>query len=466
MNLQRVCVHIALTGSLAIANAPAHSPNNVNNQPAPAFPGLFGPVSVRLKAGDLAPDIVFTKVLQPTGTASWSATDLSGKTTVLVFFPLISRNPQPMRMWNAMVDRFAAKPMQFVTITSEKESTLLPWLIQHAVSGSVLYDAEGQTGRAYGLDMPVIVYIGPDRKIIGFQQGIVPDDRTLNAVLDGHITTTRPKPDIASVKAFLASGLVPLDGESPRMPRPGDNRPDFPPSETLHVSPAKDELGSGNSSGDDFWSLHGFTLKALSAELYDLNPIRIVLRAPLDNGRRYDFAIVLPEPKSREDQRHLIEQGVQDYFHLSATPEEHLSDVYVVTAPNGTPPVTTVRQASGGGFRSSSVGFETAGSVDDVLGGDSKPLAIDALRSILIRNATVDEFCHTLESNLDRPVVNETNLDGRYDFQVRAVRGQQNDFLERLRTQLNLVVVTPARRTVETLVFNLANFGWAYRYGR
>ena len=229
-------------------------------------PGFFGPVSDRLRAGDNAPDLVFTKVLQPAGATTWNSS-LSGKTTVLMFFPLISRNPDPMRTWNAIVHRFAAKPIQFVMITSEKESALLPWLAQHPVDGSVLYDLEGRTGRAYGLEMPAAVYIGPDRNIIGFQQTIVPDERTLNALLEGHTTSTRPGNDIASARAFMASGLVPLDAESPKMPQPDDGRPDFPPSQTLHVSPAKDEIGSRNSRGDGFWHLQGFTLKGLIAEM-------------------------------------------------------------------------------------------------------------------------------------------------------------------------------------------------------
>jgi uncharacterized protein (TIGR03435 family) len=83
---------------------------------------------------------------------------------------------------------------------------------------------------------------------------------------------------------------------------------------------------------------------------------------------------------------------------------------------------------------------------------DPRSLPINAFRSISVKNATIDEFCHTLESNLDRPVVNETNLEGKYDFQVRPEGGQQNDFLERLRSQLNLVV-TPTQRNIETLVF-------------
>jgi uncharacterized protein (TIGR03435 family) len=197
-------------------------------------------------------------------------------------------------------------------------------------------------------------------------------------------------------------------------------------------------------------------LKTLISEIYDLNPIRIVIPPSLDDGKRYDFALVLPESKSREEQRHLVEQGIQNYFHVTATPEEHLSDVYVVTAPNGTPPPTRARQIGGqmGGFRSSSVGYESTGSMDDMLNQNPKPSSLNAIRSISIRDATIDEFCHTLESNLDRPVVNETKLEGKYDFQVRPGGGQQNDFLQQLENQLNLVV-TPEQRNIETLMFQL-----------
>jgi len=60
-----------------------------------------------------------------------------------------------------------------------------------------------------------------------------------------------------------------------------------------------------------------------------------------------------------------------------------------------------VGRPDGGGFSSYSAGFETVGSGDGMLSGDPRPLPISAFRSISVRNATMDEFCHTLESNLD-----------------------------------------------------------------
>ena len=80
------------------------------------------------------------------------------------------------------------------------------------------------------------------------------------------------------------------------------------------------------------------------------------------------------------------------------------------------------------------------------------PAKIDTVRSIDLTNGTIEDFCHMLEQGLDRPLVNETHLDGKFDFHVQGEGDQQNNFTERLSTQLGLVV-TPARRQVEMLVF-------------
>ena len=410
--------------------------------------GVFGLATARIKAGDRAPDISFTKVLQPAGALLNSVT-LTGRTTVLVFLPQISPNSQAIAMWNGVVERFAGKPVQFIMMTSEKESILLPWLTQHPVGGTVLYDPYGRTGRSYGLEMTDTVYIGSDGKIVGFLPAFFPDDTTLNAVLEGHITTTRPATDKASVKAFLASHVVPLNAEPFRWPPPGANKPDFPPSNTLHVSPAKDETGVSDSAADDFWNLQGFSLIRFVAKAYDLNPIRTVLPASLNTNKRYDFAYVAPQGQTQEEMRQHIQQGIQDYFHVSATREDRLVDVYVMTAPNGKPPAHPDPNDPGS---LSFVGFGSAATIDDAMDASIRPAGIDTIHTVDLINGTIDDFCHTLEQGLDRPLINETHLDGKFDFHVRTDEGKQDNFTERLRTQLNLVV-TPAQRHVEMLVF-------------
>jgi hypothetical protein len=255
--------------------------------------GLYGPVGAPLKARDLAADIQFSKVLSAPGNAQWSSSNLSGQLTILIFYLNTSRNLQTVSMWNALVDAFAGKGVQFLFISGEQASTLLPWLGQHPIKGWVFHDPEGQTAKAFGLERPETVFIGRDGKIIGFgDMGFPPGDSQVKAALEGRITTTRPTR--ATMKEFLDSGLVLLNAEPGRMPRPDEHKPGFPPSYTLHVSPSQGE-DRGNFGGNDFIALRGYTLPDAINYLYNANPIRVYLSASLGDKKRYDFALVLPD---------------------------------------------------------------------------------------------------------------------------------------------------------------------------
>jgi len=411
---------------------------------------LYGPITTRPHSGDLAPDLTLTKALSHPADDSWSPTNLSGQTTVLVFMPDTTHNIQIVNLWNAVVEKFAGKPVEFVWITGEKESTLQPWLEQHPVKGWVLHDPEGKTGNAYGMELPANVIIGTDRKIIGFFRGIQEIDQLLPAIQDGRITTTRPTKE--TLKGFIESRQMLMDAEAPKMPRVDDNRPHFPPSYLVHVSPSQNDE-RGNSSADDFWSLRGFTLKEAINLLYDVNPIRIQIPASLDIDKRYDFSLALPEQESQEQMKDRIRKGLQDYFHVSVSRENRLVDVYVLSlASNGKlPPAKPHMEESGGGFRSSSIGFVAPANLDEALAGP-KPQPISAIRSIYT-DGTADDLCHTMETALDRPVVNETNLHGEFEFRIERSGSTESNFLDRFREQLGLVL-TYSQRNVEFLVLD------------
>jgi uncharacterized protein (TIGR03435 family) len=408
--------------------------------------GLYGPVSVHLKAGDVAPDISFARMLSAPGAASWSQANLTGQVTVVVFYPDTTDNPEPVKQWNALVEKFAGKPVQFVWVTGEEDSKLLPWLNQNPVKGWVFDDPEGKTGKAYGLEEPVEVIVGADRKIVGFSWNMLPREDQLNAVMEGRVTTTPPTHE--TIKAFMESKLVLLNAEPPKMPRIEDTKPKFAPSYALHVSISKGE-GRGTATRDDYIGLTDFLLKDAITFVYGVNSIRVQLPATLDDGKRYDFALVLPEPESQEKVKERFRKGLEAYFHLTTRPENRLMDVYVVTVDANHKPVMKPRSENGMGFLSESWGGE---GVEDEERDGSKPVSLGAITSDTI-TGTADFFCHNLEDGLDRPVVNETNLQGEFEVDVEEpAEGAKNDFLERLWEKTGLVI-SPGQRNVEVLVF-------------
>ncbi len=428
-------------------------------------PGLFGPVSVHLKAGDFAPDIRFDEVLHSAVGVAWNQGNLSAHLSVLVFLPDTHDNPDLVTKWNELVGKFG-DAVQFVWITAEEESSILPWLAQHPMSGWVFNDPPGKTGQAYGLEEPTVVFIGADRRIVGFDGGILPREEMLKAILEGRITTTAPKQPttiaeaIAQAKASAESGMVHIGAEPPRMPRAEDHKPDFAPSRTLHISPAKDQLNGGDYSGDDYWSLQGFNLKSVISQITGLSPLRIELPASLDTRTHYDFELVLPAPEDKQYMSALIQQEIERQFHIFATHERRMRDVYVLTASETKPPAA--KDSPNVGF-SSSVGYFSSELVDATgqnlagdLDRDFKPVRIGDISDIGMIG-TADEFCKMLEMELDRPIVNESGLEGEFVFQVKGQTDEPppHDFVRRLRDQLGLIV-TEEQRDVDSLVLTPA----------
>ena len=168
----------------------------------------------------------------------------------------------------------------------------------------------------------------------------------------------------------------------------------------------------------------------------------------LDNNTRYHIAAVPPFRESKERVNNRILQAIQDYFGVIVAREERLLDVYIVTTANGKPPARLARPDNSG-FAFSNVQFEPppgASALDEF----PKPVSLDQLRGIFA-TGTLGDFCRSLETPLDRPVVNEPNLAGVYDFNLKSGGDAENDFLERLRDQFNLNI-TAAQRRVPVVV--------------
>lgn len=310
------------------------------------FPPFFGPISSRLKAGDLAPELTFGKLLHSPVGRAWTSANFAGHFTLLNFCPNTTANPAPVARWNAMVQQFAAQPVHFLWITAEDESALLPWLTENPVDGWVLHDSTHRAARSFGLETPQSVIVGPNCRILGYDH-LQCSEQTVRAAVEGRTTTIRPKLGLAAIKEFAAAGRVLLQAEPTVRPQPGDHRPKFQPSYRLHVSPSQHDSAAGNFSGPDFRSRMGYSVGAFMADAYATSPSHLDLPAGFDDGRRYDFALVLPKPASRGEMSHRLQEAVQDHYGLTVTRENRALDTYVMTVPEGTELVVKPRLKDG-----------------------------------------------------------------------------------------------------------------------
>jgi len=209
-------------------------------------------------------------------------------------------------------------------------------------------------------------------------------------------------------------------------------KPEFPPSSQVHISPAaKRDGGASTNSGPDYWVAHGFDLKTIIPRLYGIAPSRLEFPISLDDGKRYDFAVVLPKPESRETMEDLVRQAIQDHFQLTVKRAARMTDVFVLTAPNGMAPAMKPAPEPSSKETVSRLNFE-----DDHISGTG---------------VLLEQFSRLLEQRLERLVVDETNLKGRYDFDIRGHGPSKEAFLQMLHDQMGLVL-RPDRRQIEMLV--------------
>jgi uncharacterized protein (TIGR03435 family) len=399
--------------------------------------GTYGPVATHLKAGDDAPDITFKSVLSAPGGAQWNSSNLTGRLSILILQPIPSQRAEIVTEWNALVDAFANLPVQFLFVTGEGKSSL----IAHPIKGWVFYDPDGKTGNDYSLEFPQTIFIGADGKIMGFYGTFPPDEAMVNSVLEGRFTTTPFMP--SKVKASLGDHPALLSAEPSVIPP--DDKPKFPPSYELHILPSPNE-NKVDSRGPNYRALRHATLREAIASFSDLGgpgPFRLVLPPSLDTGKFYDFSLILPEAEDSEQINSRIREGIEDYFHLTARREDRLMDVYVVTVtPDHTLPVVKPR-TDGSHSSEMGLGFDGKG------GGLAGRASLTNITSMTF-SGSMDEFCRGLEGSIDRPVINETHLDGLFAVQIEGK--EDVPFPERLREQYSLEIA-PDVRSIQTLIF-------------
>lgn len=417
---------------------------------ATAVVAMSGQSPVSIKAGDPAPNLVWTRILHSADPAAPEPGSFFGRVTVLVFSPNVSADPHGISRWNELVAKFAEQPVAFVMITSEREEKLAAWLPDHAVSGWLLLDENRDSARAYGMELPGGVVIDRNGKVAGFT--FHPDEREVRAVLEDRAVTIPDDADGAHMETTLASGAVRLDAEPHRLP----TKPDIPPSYEVHISPAT-KRGTFISDGPDYFEHRGFRLRQVISDLWGKDANRVVLPASLDNEDRYDCVVALPHEMQQEAMHRLVQQAIERHFRVSVTAEIRPVEVYVMTVEEGKAPAKSADDG-GGGFEG--VRWAIWDIAVDPQARTEKPRNYEMIREMMATapvsemsamDITMERFCSILEERLNRPVMDETSLKGSYDIAVSGIAGTNEDLFRKLREQSG-IVVTPAQRNVEVVV--------------
>ncbi len=211
--------------------------------------------------------------------------------------------------------------------------------------------------------------------------------------------------------------------------------------------------GTSIETGADTWIARGFDLKTLIAQIYDIDVRRVDFK-DADADARYDVSLSLPVEIDQDSMRRMLTDALGKKFGLTIKAESRPMDVYVLSAPNG--PGAELHKHVFPAQRKSAlaklVGLGSADDADDDGGRityTGKDCTGVTSGGISMSGGTISDFQRTLEPDLDRVLLNETNLSGSYDFKI-GMYVNQGQLFQLLQAQLGLVVA-PAQRNVTVL---------------
>ena len=324
------------------------------------------------QVGQPAPQIRFEKAM---GSA---AAQLQGKAVALEFWATtcslcISAIPH----WNELARQFRDQPITFLSITDEDPVLIERFLKDHPIEGLVAIAKDLK--RDYGVEgLPRTFLIDADGKLAA---NLYP--WALNAKIVEDLIARRP---VVLPKSLDLTSISQRDSTLPK------------PIVDAIIRPASDpEVKGGMGSSNEKIGARNGTLKRYLAVGYGM-PMSRIVGSPVEDVGLYDISVSLAGG-TRETTRALFREVLCASFHIKAEKETRTMDALVLSAPNGKPESLIPAQVS------------TTGGM--MIGGMGGGAGSGRLR---LQNVGPAQLATVLESELGKPVVDETGISGIYNL--------------------------------------------------
>jgi len=188
------------------------------------------------------------------------------------------------------------------------------------------------------------------------------------------------------------------DAPKPIPPMPADAKPVF---EVLTIKPSPpDEQGKlFGVRGGSFLTVNT-TLMDLIKFAYGVQDKQVAGLPDWASNQKYDLSGKpdVPGTPNPEQLRHMVQQALADRYQVKFHEDKKEMSAYVLSVAKGGEKMEKAAPDSGA----------------------LPALFFRGLGVLTVRNATMEDFCHLLQSAvLDRPVVDQTELQGRYNFLLK-----------------------------------------------
>lgn len=354
-------------------------------------------------AAPKAPNLKIAAVQNAPVTRIRSLAELKGKVVFLDFWatwcaPCVAGIPHV----NRLVDALKGQPVVFLSVTDEPADMIAAFRKTHEMKSWVGVDEAKAAFKAYHVEQrPSGYLIGKDGTLLA---PFYPDDLKEKDLRDALAGRFKPRPvaweTAAPPKAKAAAGKTYFEAR---------------------ISAAGGEPGM--SDGPDGLEARSLDFAGNVAWIWDVEPGQVLVDTPPVSA--FNFTLKTP-PEGFERGRELLKDAVRSAFGVDVSSEAREADVLVLTlssapgAPRPKPGAESERSgvmASGGGR--------------------------------LLGKMPMPEAARSLWMSLGRPVVDETGLQGEYDFDMEWAPGDRGGLDALLAAQgLSLV---PGRRPIEFL---------------
>lgn len=364
---------------------------------------------VNLNPGSAAPELALEKILQAPRDARADWANLNGKVIVLEFWatwcaPCIALQPH----LNDLVEKFKGRPIQFISITNEDEEKVASFLKRRTLKGWVGLDLDSSAQKAYGaFAIPKTVIIDQKGKIAATLYARNLTEAMLNQLIDG--TFAAATPDKNKEPAVTTKEVNAVDADPAQL--------------TLSIKLSKSPFTMVGRSRGKFMA-QGADLKSILSALLGTTSTKVYLPTELQD-KRYDVNATLLNDKT-EAYKPLVVYAVETALGVKVRQATREVDAYLLTAPK-----------------------ELTGSLKP---SSSKSLHVSSAKGVLAASyADINALAANIERVLNAPVINETNLQGKFDWDIIFDGTDPNSIIDAIRKEFGLEL-TPVKRQAEVVL--------------
>ncbi len=355
---------------------------------------------VSLGLGEPAPPIKAEEIFQTSSNEKADLESLKGKVVVLDFWatwcgPCVAAIPH----LNGLVSTFRDKPVQFLFLTDEERWRVKRFLKIRPIAGWIGLNPSRSTFQRFGVEgLPRTIVIDHQGRIAA---DIGPEDLNENLiedVLNGkEIRPTATK--VTTVNEDISPVLL-----------------------EMLIRPAKPGQSARKTANEI--TTYGARLLDILSLVYSFSKARIIAPSPLAEST-YDVSFIVPLEK-KDALAGLAGRTLETAFGLKAARETQERDLLVLSAPHGN---SSLRRST-----------------------DPRDLPIlSDVGQVASKSTTLKDFCSVLEATLERPVLDDTGIQGLFDIALYWDSNDPRSVVQAVHDQLGLDLA-PEKRSIEVMV--------------